>query len=113
MNQTHIIAEIRRTAKANGGAPLGCRRFEEETGIRHHDWYGRFWVRWGDAVREAGLVPNRMSEAYDENFLLEKIVELTRHLGRVPIQGDLLIAARNDPNFPSEKPLRRLGPKRT
>jgi hypothetical protein len=111
MDKDQIIAEIHRTAKANGGVVLGWRRFEEETGVRYYDWYGRFWTRWGDAVREAGFEPNRMSEAYGEAFLLEKLALLTRHLGRVPIQGDLLIASNNDSAFPSEKAFRRLGAK--
>ncbi len=112
MNKEHIIGEIRRTAKANSGAALGWRRFEAETGIRYRDWYGQFWTRWSDAVREAGFEPNRMSEAIEDDFLLEKLVLLTRRLERVPIEGDILIAARNDPTFPSEKVFRRLGLKR-
>src|SRR6266404_1293400 len=100
MSKEHIIAEIQRAAKANKGVPPGWRRFEEQTGIRYHDWYGQFWTRWGDAVREAGFEPNRMSEAYDHGFLLEKLAQLTRHLGHVPIQGDLLLAAKRDRTFP-------------
>jgi hypothetical protein len=111
MDKEHIIGEIRRTAKANGGAALGWRRFEEETGIGYYDWYGQYWARWGDAVREAGFEPNRMSEAYDDQFLLEKLVLLTRSLGRVPNQSDLRLATRNDSTFPSEKAFRRLGSK--
>ena len=61
MTKEHIIGEIRRTANANGGVPLGWRRFEEETGIKYHDWYGKFWASWGDAVREAGFEPNRLN----------------------------------------------------
>jgi hypothetical protein len=112
MNREHIIEEIRRTARANGGAALGWRRFEEETGIRYYDWYGRFWSRWSDAVREAGLEPNRMTAAYDDSFLLEKLGLLSRRLGRVPTEGDLLIAAKEDPEFPSAKVFRRFGSKR-
>ena len=111
MDKQHILNEIRRTAEANGGIQLGWRRFEEQTGIRYYDWYGQFWTRWGEAVREAGFVPNRMSKAYDDRFLLEKLVILTRNLGRIPTQGDLLLAARNDSAFPSEKVFRRLGSK--
>jgi hypothetical protein len=111
MDKEHILREIQRTAKANGGAALGWRRFEEETGIRYYDWYGQHWTRWGDAVREAGFEPNRMSEAYDEAFLVGLLALLTRRLGRVPTQGDLLLATRNDPEFPSEKVFRRLGSK--
>jgi hypothetical protein len=111
MDREHIICEIQRTAKANGGVALGFRRFEEETGIRYYDWYGRYWSRWGDAIREAGFEPNRMTEAYDDGFLLGRLALLTRRLGRVPTQGDLLLATKKDPEFPSEKVFRRLGSK--
>jgi hypothetical protein len=111
MDKQHIVREIQRTAKANNGVALGWRRFEEETGIRFYDWYGQYWSRWGDAVREAGLEPNRMSEAYDEGFLLRQLVLLTRRLNCVPTQGDLRLATKNDPEFPSEKAFRRLGSK--
>jgi hypothetical protein len=111
MNKEHILSEIRRTAKANGGVALGWKRFEAESGIRYFDWFGRFWTRWGDAVREAGFEPNRMNEAYDKSLLVEKLILLTRALGRVPVPGDLLIAKRNDPTFPSKNVFERLGPK--
>lgn len=109
MDKAHIIQEIQRTAK--DGVPLGWRRFEEVTGIRYYDWYGQFWTRWGDAVREAGCEPNRMSEAYSEETLTKHLVLLTRRLGHIPTQGDLLLAAKNEPEFPSEKAFRRLGQK--
>ena len=109
MDKEHVIGEIRRTAKANRGVALGWRRFEEETGIRYYDWFGQFWTRWSDAVREAGFEPNRMSEAYDDGFLLEKLVQLTRRLGHVPTQGDMRLITKSDFTFPSEKVFRRLG----
>jgi hypothetical protein len=111
MDREHIIREIRRTANAHGGVALGWRRFQEETGIRYYDWYGQYWTRWGDAVREAGFEPNRMSQAYADGFLLEQLAHLTRRLGQIPTQGDLRLATKNDPNFPSEKVFRRLGSK--
>ncbi len=111
MDKAHIISEIRRTAKANGGVALGWRRFEEETGIRYYDWYGKFWTRWGDAVCEAGAEPNRMMEAYDEGFLVEKLVLVTRSLGRVPTAGDLLLVRGKDSTFPSKNVFERLGSK--
>lgn len=111
IDKQHILREIHRTAKANGGVALGWRRFEEETGIRFHDWYGQHRARWRNAVRDAGLEPNRMSEAYDEAFLGGQLVLLTRRLGRVPTEGDLRLTKRGDPEFPSETVFRRLGSK--
>lgn len=58
MNKQHILDEIKGTALENGGKALGRDRFERVTGISQSDWYGRYWARWGDAVREAGLEAN-------------------------------------------------------
>ncbi|MGH7193445.1 MAG: GIY-YIG nuclease family protein, partial [Candidatus Saccharimonadales bacterium] len=72
---------------------------------------GKYWARWGDAVREAGLHPNRMNEAYDDVFLLEQLVLLTRELGRAPVIADLSLAATASPGFPSKNVFGRLGGK--
>ncbi len=65
MTKEHILAEIRRTALANGGTPLGRARFFAETGIREADWLGRFWIRWSEAISEAGFSPNRLLKSGD------------------------------------------------
>lgn len=72
MKKDYILQEIRRTAKENGGVPLGRQRFSHETGIKQSDWLGKFWARWGDALREAGFAPNQLQGAFDETLLLEK-----------------------------------------
>lgn len=106
MTKTHILDEIRRTAVANGGEPLGWRRFEAQTGIRLSDW-SRFWARWGDAIREAGFEPNEFTAAYDDATLLECFARLVREMGKVPAWSDLKLKTYNDPEFPSEKVFRR------
>lgn len=107
-----ILDEIRRTAEANGGRPLGWRRFLAETGIRETDWLGTHWARWSDAVREAGLLPNRLQQPYEKGVLLEKLATLALELGRLPNRGDLRFRAARDSGFPNPKTFSRLGGQR-
>ncbi|MBI1348491.1 GIY-YIG nuclease family protein [bacterium] len=111
MDKTHILNEIRRLAVENGDAPVGRERFERETGIRESDWSGKYWIRWNDAVREAGYEPNQLNAAHDEEFMLSAYIGLVRELGKVPVQAELEMKRRNDANFPSSKTFRRFGGK--
>jgi len=111
MDRPHVLEEIRRTAKANGGIPLGRQRFLAETGIRESDWIGRFWVRWSDAVREAGFEPNARQAALDGGRLLERLGGLVRELGYYPVSAELRMKARADPEFPSHNTFGRFGRK--
>lgn len=104
-----ILDEIRRTAKENGGTPLGTSRFEKETGIKPHEW-GKYWARIGDAQKEAGFLPNQRQGAYDDSFIFDKIIELIRKLGKFPTVREFIIEKNNDPEFPSAGgALKRLG----
>lgn len=107
----HILDEIKRTTKDNAGVPLGKERFFQETGIRYEDWFGKYWVRWGDAVQEAGFAPNKLQDAYHEDVLIEKYIALARELGHIPVRGELLMKRRSDPSFPNSKTYERLGSK--
>lgn len=98
----YILAEIRRTAADNGGAPLGWRRFAAETGIREQDWL-RHWPRWGDAVSEAGFAPNRMQDRHGEERLAGCLADETRRLGRFPTIRELHLRHAADPSFPDAK----------
>lgn len=111
MKKEHILQEIKRTAEANGGAPLGWRKFAQETGIQERDWSGKLWARWGEAVREAGYVPNQMTGAYEETGLLEKFVLLARELKRLPTDKDLRLKAHQSAEFPDASTFRKFGPK--
>src|SRR3989442_7459205 len=109
MTKDQILSEIRRTAQANGGGPLGWKRFKTETGIGYYDWFGKFGGGWNDLVREAGFEGNRFgTDGYSDDDLVEALIVLTRRLKRVPVRADLVFAKRQDENFPSEKAIRRL-----
>jgi hypothetical protein len=101
IDRDYILAEIRRTAAGNGGAPLGKIRFLQSTGIKPSDWEGRYWLRWGDALAEAGFERNELNQAYEEEFLLERLASLVAKLGHFPLSTELRMAGRIDPGFPS------------
>lgn len=111
MNKDKIIEEIQRTAEANGGTPLGRKKFFQETGIKESDWSGKFWIRWSDAIVEAGLIPNKMQKAFADKYLFEKYVQLVKEIGHIPTAPEIRMKRRNDPNFPSRNTFSRLGTK--
>lgn len=104
-----ILSEIRRCALANGGIPLGRGRFERETGIRETDWLGKYWARWGDAIREAGFEPNTLNASFAEDDLLAALVEFIQDLGHFPAKAELMLRRKADPSFPSHNVFARLG----
>jgi hypothetical protein len=111
MKKEHILFEIKRTAQENGGTPLGRSRFEKETGIKQSDWYGKYWSRWNDAIAEAGYSPNKMQSAYQDDFLIQKLVELIQELGHFPTTPELRLKSYQDKRFPSHNTFSRFGKK--
>lgn len=100
MTKAHIISEIKRTARENGGMPLGRRRFERATGIKEADWLGKFWARWNDLVEEAGFSPHAMTEAHSDQELLQPLVDMIRELGYFPTRPEQRLRRKNDKHFP-------------
>lgn len=78
---------------------MGRRAFLAETGIRESDWIGRYWVKWSDAVQEAGYEPNVKQEALDDEYILEHLASLVRDLGHYPTSAELRMRARENPGF--------------
>ncbi|OGG74082.1 hypothetical protein A3A40_02825 [Candidatus Kaiserbacteria bacterium RIFCSPLOWO2_01_FULL_54_20] len=110
VSKQQILNEIKRTAKENGGKPLGASRFEKETGIKPYD-IGMFWARFGDAQKEAGFMPNQLQVAHANEFVSEKIIGLTRKLGRFPTVREIILERKLDTDFPSKGTFQRLGSK--
>jgi hypothetical protein len=106
-----ILAEIKRLAEAGGGKPPGVRAFERETGIKESDWFRALWLRWGDALQEAGLARNIFVKALSDEFLLQHYAQLAQRLGHLPIQGELIRESKGNSSFPSERTFRRFGGK--
>ena len=101
-----IINAIQKTAKENGGKPLGMGRFEKETGIKPYDWQ-RYWTQFSKAQQEAGFSPNQLQIAYSDEFLFEKIISLARKLNKFPTTREIRIEKVNNPEFPDNSAFNR------
>lgn len=111
MEKTDILEAIRRCAEDNGGVALGRERFEALTGITESRWSGRYWVRWSDAIVEAGYEPGAMNAALADEDVLGALAGLTQELGRYPTQPEMVMKRRMDTAFPSAKVFNRYGNK--
>ncbi|MEP1930741.1 MAG: GIY-YIG nuclease family protein [Roseibium sp.] len=84
----HILNEIRRLADEHSGHAPGQRFFEGETGISTSEWRGKYWARWGDAVAEAGLSPNKVNAKLDATAVLDCLAKACRLHGRPPTYAE-------------------------
>lgn len=112
IDRFHIVSEIKRTASANGGVPLGQRQFESATGIKRSDWRDKYWARWGDALIEAGFPANTPPDRIDEAVILKKLMDLAEKLDRFPTRDEIRLEKRSCPGFPSMTIItKRIGPR--
>ena len=111
IDKQHILDEIKRIARANNGKAPGEGKFGSETGIKKSDWCPDYWLRWSEALQEAGLTPNKLSIAYDKDVLLENYISLIQELGHFPIHQELLRKHKRDGAFPGHNAFNRLGSK--
>lgn len=102
-----IISEIKRLAERDGGKPPGQKTFEAETGIMTSEWRGKIWIRWSEAVAEAGLTPNTLNAAIGKRKVLEDYAEATRHYGKPPTYAELRMYSRQHPEFMGVNTFRR------
>lgn len=98
-----ILAKIRLMAANAGGRAPGREAFLTETGIKPHEWRGRIWRSWSEAVAEAGFAPNERQAAIGDDELLAVVCLIAKSLKRFPSTGDIEFDARRHPNAPSAK----------
>ncbi|MBI3093183.1 MAG: GIY-YIG nuclease family protein [Candidatus Levybacteria bacterium] len=110
LSREDILQEIRKTAKENGGIPLGLQRLKSKTGIATYDWM-RFWPRFSDALKEAGFRPNELTPAYNTSVLFEMYIALVKKKKKLPVRGDLIVEANENSKFPSHSTFERFGSK--
>jgi hypothetical protein len=111
MDKTKFLEEIKRIATNNQGQAPGWQAFASATGLRKSDWYPHLWLRWGDALTEAGCVPNEFQTKISDDDLVEKYIQLVRELGRFPVEGEIRRKARAELSFPNHSTFRRFGGK--
>lgn len=104
--RANILSEIKRLAATNNGTPPGQKLFESAAGIAPHQWRGRYWARWGDALVEAGFEPNSWQEKLDGEALIHRLADLILALGHLPTSSELDLLRRKDRSLPSAKTLR-------
>lgn len=102
-----ILSEIQRLAGENGGQPPGARLFAQHTGLREHTWRGVYWARWSDALTDAGFIPNKPPERYEENLLLDRLVKFCRERRKFPTAMELRLYGRSHSDFPNQKSYQR------
>ena len=112
MEKQEIIEEIRRIASLNDGKSPGSQLFESKSGIRKSDWYPHHWMRWGDALKEAGLTPNQLTQPISLETAIHKIIELARELGHFPITAEIRRKSKADAGFPSTSTFEKFGTKK-
>jgi hypothetical protein len=101
----HIVNEIRRLTKDTGKVP-GQRLFESETGVAAHQWRGKFWARWGDALVEAGFGPNEWTQKLDTKAVLDAVIVMCRYYKKVPTRSEVDLYSRSNPGFPGYTTIR-------
>jgi hypothetical protein len=113
IGKDEILAELRRCAAENDGSPPGIRRFEQLTGIRETDWSGIYWVRWSDAVKEAGFLPQEWNRPFPDAQILDQLARCVQDLGHFPTFAEIKMRHRQDESFPGNDAFRRFGNHRT
>jgi hypothetical protein len=111
MDKSKIVEAIQRIALANGGKAPGRQAFESQTGIKMSDWYPHHWLRWGEALIEAGYKAKQLQTATSDDALIQSYVALVRELQHLPVDGEIRRKAKADKSFPSHGVFARFGGK--
>ncbi len=95
-----ILSEIRRLS-APSGTPPSQKRFSEITGFSSYQ-IAKFWPRYSDAIKEAGLIPNAFGkDQIPRDKLLQFLAVLTRDLGQFPTSHHMHVAKTKSHEFPA------------
>lgn len=102
-----IVAAIRKAAADNGGLPPNEMQFRRMTGYSAYTWRGKYWVRWSEALQDAGF-PNPRTLANDDEYLLSRLAAAARHYRHAPSFVELTHYGRSHRGFPSQMSFARV-----
>jgi hypothetical protein len=102
MDKLEILNTIKKAAADNGGKCPTLRNFIQTTGIKERMWLGKYWARWSDAVKEAGVTPSHIIISYDASYLLQKITELILEIKKFPTGPEISLKRNSDKTYPSD-----------
>lgn len=105
MTKDEIIEAVKELVARTGKIP-GKQSFESETGIGRHEWYGRFWARWGDVLIASGFEPNERNGPADKEQVLAAYVRVIEEMGRLPTEGEVRVRRHSDASFPGHEAIR-------
>lgn len=101
----HIIKEIQRLAAQLGRVP-GQEIFSKETGIADHQWRGKYWSKWGEALADAGQVQNNWNEKLNSKAILDAMMEVCRHFKAFPTVAEYKLYRQSNSNIPHYETIR-------
>ncbi|NOT46885.1 MAG: GIY-YIG nuclease family protein [Acidobacteria bacterium] len=113
MDKKFILDKIKMIAIENGGKAPGFQVFTRSSGIQKSDWYPHIWLRWSDALKDAGLEANEFNARSSDDEVFGKYAQFVREIGRMPVFGELTLRRLNDSSFPSTNVVRSRGGMRT
>ena len=101
-----ILQEIHKFVAERKEAP-GELQFKAVTRIKPSAWKGRYWVRWTEAVREAGYDPQSMVQRTPDETIIENLAEYIGRLGHFPVRDEINLESRKLSGIPTWTTLKR------
>jgi hypothetical protein len=100
-----ILSEIRNFV-AKHRKPPGELAFRSATRTKDSDWK-RYWVRWGDVLKEAGFEPNTWTQRIPDDQILGRLAVFVTKLGHFPVRGEINIESSKTEGFPHSQTIKK------
>lgn len=89
MTKKEILKAIKNSANSKGKLDVGVKTFCRQNNITEY-MITKYWLKWSDAVKEAGIEPNTMkAEKYTDEELIRKLIEFMREIGKYPTDAEI------------------------